>query len=664
MCDYSATYLNLKNNAHVSYSCPHPAKKQSSPTAKRLCVFHDTREDKDAERFHRDFLKLYQSTNHVFCGFVFPKSFEFSRVKREAGTLAFTDAIFSDAIFHCPVDLSGVTFGGESGVSFIEASFLGDNTVSFAGARFEGAGGANFRMAKFSGSATTVFSRAVFSGGSVDFTWAKFAADGGVDFKLTEFSGEGAVDFHFAEFTGKVANFAGASFGKDGGTNFSLIQFSGGDGANFSSTRFSGKGQANFSTTNFSGRGGANFNKAEFTCSGGANFSLAQLTGKSKANFVNAKFAGDGPVNFSRARFSGGSGADFSDAEFHCPAGVSFSGSSFSGGGRILFSGRTFCHGTPVDFQDISFEYPDRVTFSVVDLSRARFLFTDVTRINFIRISWCGRRYNSSLFSGRVKVYDELFQERGRMLRYVQRLARVLGIGKLMSGVTRFSRFLDRFGTLARSARLSLLNCVRVWSAPKEEKHWEVYRLYNQLMENYTRNYRYHEAGDFFAGQMEMRRRENFENPLVRVGLWLYRLVSLFGERPAYALGWLAIALIAAGLLNLRVGITQVPTELAPISVEKTVGLAPLPVEPAPDIIRYHTIRTDHLRQPAFIADYIRSLSATVGIFTPQRYRTQYLIDNHRWGTIVVFTEAFLLTLLFFLFAAALWRKLGRHRRT
>ncbi len=662
MCDYSSTYLNLKDNSHVTYSCPHPAKRQSGPAAKRLCIFHDTREDKDAERFHREFIKLYQSGHHLFCGFVFPKQFDFSRLKHAAGSLAFTDAVFSDTVFHCPVDLSGATFGGESGASFIESSFLGDNTVTFGGARFEGAGGANFRMAKFSGNNTTNFSRAVFSGGSVDFTWAKFAADGGVDFKLAEFSGDGAADFHFAEFTGKVANFTGANFGKDGGANFSLIQFSGGDGANFSSTRFSGKGQANFSTTNFSGRGGANFNKAEFTCNGGANFSLAQLTGKSKANFVNAKFIGDGPVNFSRARFSGGSGADFSDAQFHCPAGVSFSGSTFSGGGRILFSGRTFYHGTPVDFQDISFEYPDRVTFAVVDLSCARFLFTDVTRVNFIRISWCGRRYNSSLFSGRVKVYDELFQERGRIFRYSQRLFRFLGIGGLLLTAARWTRFIDRLGAPGRTARLPLLKRVRIWAAPKEENHWEVYRLYNQLMENYTRNYRYHEAGDFFAGQMEMRRRENFETPLVRIGLWLYRLVSLFGERPAYALGWLILVVALSGLINLRVGIIQIPPELTPVSVEETVALAPLPVSSASNVIRYDAIRPGDMRQPAFLTDYVRALSATIGIFTPERNRTQYLIDNPRWGTIVVFVEAFLLSLLFLLFAAALWRKLGRRR--
>jgi hypothetical protein len=662
MCEYTSTYLNLKDNSHVSYSCPHPAKKQPGPTAKRLCIFHDPREDKDAERFYREFAKLYQSGQHLFCGFVFPKAFDFPRLKREAGPLTFTDTVFSDSVFHCPVDLSGAIFGGESGANFIEASFSSDNTVSFSGARFEGAGGANFRMAKFSGNNTTNFSRAVFPGGAVDFTWAKFASDGGVDFKLAEFSGDKTADFHFAEFTGKVANFAGASFGKDGGANFSLIQFSGGDGANFSSTRFFGKGQANFSTTNFSGRGGANFNKAEFTCSGGANFSLAQLTGKSKANFVNAKFVGDGPVNFSRARFSGGSGADFSDAEFHCPAGVSFSGSTFSGGGRILFSGRTFYHGTPVDFQDISFEYPDRVTFSVVDLSHARFLLTDVTRINFIRISWCGRRYNSSLFSGRVKVYDELFQERGRMLRYTQRLARALrSTGLLLTAAQRL-RFLDRLGAPGRSARLSFLGCARVWAASKEENHWGVYRLYNQLMENYTNNYRYHEAGDFYAGQMEMRRRENFENPLVRIGLWLYRLVSLFGERPAYAFAWLAVALLAAGFLNLRAGIIQVPPELATVSVEETAAFTPLPVDSASDVIRYEAIRPVDLRQPTFFKDYIRALSATIGIFTPERYRTRYVIENPRWGTILVFAEAFLLSLLFVLFAAALWRKLGKRR--
>ena len=486
------------------------------------------------------------------------RSFDFTRFRKDAPSLSFIDAVFSDAVFNCAVDFSGAVFDGERGANFIEASFLSEEMTSFGGARFKGAGGVNFRMAKFGGPGVTNFSRAAFSGGAADFTWAKFMAERGVDFKLTDFSGEGAVDFHFAEFTGKIANFTGGRFGKDGGANFSLIQFAGGDGANFSSTKFTGKGQASFSATNFSGRGGANFNKAEFSCEEGANFSLAQLTGKSKANFVDATFSGDGPVNFSRARFSGGSGADFRGAEFSCP-GVSFAGATFTGEGRILFGGRTFSPGTIVDFQDVSFQSPDRVTFDSVDLGRTRFLFTDVTKIDFTKVSWGGRRYNSSLFSGRVKVFDELFQERGRILRLFQRLARRLEIGELflalVERLTPKTRTKEGpFGSYIKRTHRSLLVHAKLCAARKEENHWWVYRLYNQLMVNYTSAFRSHEAGDFFAGQMEMRRRESFENPLTRIGLWFFRIFSLFGERPAYALVWLILACPAFGTRQSEIG--------------------------------------------------------------------------------------------------------------
>jgi hypothetical protein len=664
MCDYTSTYLNLKDNSYVSYSCPHAADGQPAQSDEKLCIFHDPREDKDAERFYLEFADLYRSGRHVFCGFVFPDGFDFTRLKREAGPLTFTDAVFSDAVFHCPVDLAGTVFTGESGVNFIEASFTSDTSVSLSGARFEGMGGANFRMVRFSGGGTANLSRSVFSGGAVDFTWAKFLAEGGVDFKLSEFTGNGAVDFHFAEFTGKVANFTGCCFGKEGGANFSLIQFAGGDGANFSSTKFTGGGQANFSTTNFSGRGGANFNKTQFLCGGGANFSLAQLTGKSKANFVDARFVCDGQVNFSRARFSGGSGADFSNAEFHCPAGVSFSGSTFSGEGRILFSGRTFHHGTPVDFQDVSFEFPDRITFSEVDLSHARFLSTDVTRVNFTRNSWCGRRYNSSLFSGRVKVYDELFQERGRMLRHIQRFSRTMGVGTRLLAAVQKARFLDRLGAPGRTARLSLLSRARIWAAPKEENHWGVYRLYNQLMANYTHNYRYHEAGDFFAGQMEMRRRENFENPLVRMGLWLYRLFSLFGERPAYALGWLIVVVALSGLINLRIGITGANTDLRPMAVEETTTLSPAP-EPIPEpgeMIRYGSISAGDFASPTFREDYLRAVSVPLGLFIPGGRKGVSTIADSVYAPFVTLAELASFLLFSVLAVAGMWRKFGKKR--
>jgi len=75
-------------------------------------------------------------------------------------------------------------------------------------------------------------------------------------------------------------------------------------------------------------------------------------------------------------------------------------------------------------------------------------------------------------------------------------------------------------------------------------------------MKNYIENNRYHEAGDFFAGMMEMRRRMPNEKGRIRLLLWFYRLFSLYGERPTYAFGWLVLLCLVFGLFYLACGIT------------------------------------------------------------------------------------------------------------
>jgi hypothetical protein len=161
---------------------------------------------------------------------------------------------------------------------------------------------------------------------------------------------------------------------------------------------------------------------------------------------------------------------------------------------------------------------------------------------------------------------------------------------------------------------------------------------------------------------MEMRRRENFENPLVRIGLWLYRLVSLFGERPAYALGWLILAVALSGVVNLRIGITQTPVEPVPIAVEETAVSSPAP-EPIVDrsgIVRYGSISLSDFANPAFRNDYLRALSVTLGSVLPDRENEDPVIADPLRGRLVVLGENLLCALFFFLFAIGVWRKFGR----
>jgi hypothetical protein len=69
--------------------------------------------------------------------------------------------------------------------------------------------------------------------------------------------------------------------------------------------------------------------------------------------------------------------------------------------------------------------------------------------------------------------------------------------------------------------------------------HDEIYRtkmLYTQLRLKYEDLGRYHEAGDFFIGEMEMRRKgKNFEKRIIRGLLYIYGIISKYGERPLRA---------------------------------------------------------------------------------------------------------------------------------
>lgn len=75
----------------------------------------------------------------------------------------------------------------------------------------------------------------------------------------------------------------------------------------------------------------------------------------------------------------------------------------------------------------------------------------------------------------------------------------------------------------------------------REPYHYSVQQLYNQLRLNYERSGRYHEAGDFFVGAMEMRRKGTREKWIIRKALTFYKCISLYGERPVRALLWLFV---------------------------------------------------------------------------------------------------------------------------
>jgi hypothetical protein len=158
------------------------------------------------------------------------------------------DADLGEASFSGPADFSGASFSGDA--DFGEASFSG--RANFGGASFSGR--ANFGGASFSGDAG-FFYGATF-GGDANFGGASFGGDAGFD----EASFGGDAGFYGASFT-RRADFGEASFGGD--ANFRGATISG--DAHFNGATFSGDAQFNGAT--FSGY--ADFIGASFGANAG-----------------------------------------------------------------------------------------------------------------------------------------------------------------------------------------------------------------------------------------------------------------------------------------------------------------------------------------------------------------------------------------------------------
>jgi len=288
MCDYKTRYLDYKERVLKEYRCPHRPVKELEEDGKKLCIFHGKKEDKDVEKFYKGFRKLYKEENHNFAGFVFPKGFDFGKLKEETGPLKFVDSVFTRAHFLCDVYLLKAQFSGE----------------------------------------------------------------GGTDFRGAQFSGEG----------------------------------------------------------------------------------------------------------------------------------------------EVLFYGKTFHNKNEADFSRITIGDKAKITFDGVDLNRARFLITDLRRINFIEVDWTAKKPDSSSYMGRLKVYDETFQERGVVTRNVYRLWYLFKLWLfILKWEAEEKEEGSRWRIVQRKIAVKIIDRWKI-NEPEEKKrnHYEVYRLYNQLMKNYTDTNRYH----------------------------------------------------------------------------------------------------------------------------------------------------------------------------
>jgi len=385
-------------------------------------------------------------------------------------------------------------------VSFEDSEF--GKKASFDRATF--GKGARFVKARFGG--RTSFFQTTF-GDNANFWEATFGD--GLKFRKVTF-GDGAhflgaefgneSDFTRAEF-GKEASFIGAKFGD----RLKLWKAKFDKEASFNNATF-GDG-ASFYRTTFCD--GANFDEAEF----GARSSFYRTIFGDDANFMGSTFG-------KRAYFSGatfgveasfyyatfGDGARFKEIKF----GDSLNFSS------ARFTGETVFEDFPiVDFTGVTFDTPGSVRMHRVDLRSFLLRNTNVQEVDFLGCTWreVGKRKHA--------VFDEIHYS----------------------------------GTGGQEGKSAILETVTL---P------EIEQLYRRLQLNFENSKRYGEAGDFYIGVMEMRRRQLAagssliwwrrarQNVLSMIAL--YRLVSEYGERYTRCLWWMLAVFLLFPALYLLTG--------------------------------------------------------------------------------------------------------------
>lgn len=351
-------------------------------------------------------------------------------------------------------------------------------------------------------STKAIFHKATFAK-SADFTDAEFVEN--VDFVETTFCKK--AYFNGATFY-KKAVFLKAMFTEEvdfRGARFtkeaSFLWMTFPQFVSFTGARFSAS--TTFAGTEFSQE--AHFDKATFA----KRVDFAKTRFSQEADFGEATFAQE--ANFAGAWFS--SGADFRKTRF-AGTKVSFHSSRFHG--TTLFTSRQdenqavpiFRGVQEVDFTGVVIDPPNAVTFTEADLTRCRLLDTDLHKIQMIGVEWPQiRRW----LWRRPCVYDE----------------------KLLQ---------------------------------KEAHPWSrVERLYRQLKQNLEDQRDYERAGHFHYGEKEIRRRDPDTSWKLWVLLWLYRLVSGYGERLIPPILSASVLLIGSTCLYLVLGLQPAKNNLAPV---------------------------------------------------------------------------------------------------
>jgi hypothetical protein len=474
------------------------------------CIFH--LQNKTAEEVEEFYAELAQHKKKSeedpsvkemnFQGFFFPQ------YKFQHGHFGKT-AIFNGAIFSGSASFDDVTFSGFA--SFDDVTFSED--ADFMGAKFNSL--ASFTNAIFSENAW--FGQAKF-GSDVAFFGAKFGAlawfgDAAFSryafFQHAVFGGE--TSFNGATF-GHTAWFADAAFGRK--TSFNGVRFS--DYAFFLGAAFSG--QASFSDAAFGNM--VAFNGAAFS---------------GQVSFEDVKFGPD--TSFADAKF--GSDVSFADAKFK----------------NVFFRKTKLCGNANLEAEFYGLAVFERVIFQ-----RDTIESSDLAPATRGNIDLPVTSFDGAYVSERAEIRFIQHREYNADLD-VERNFGVDRVSFLNVNLERFNFQQVEWGTF--HGRRAVVEEVLMGRPPFEDVTPEqVRQLCGRLRANQEKAFRYAEAGDFFIGEMDMRRRwlqdKGWRALPERLLLWLFSGLSRYGESISRPI--LAGLIIVFGLAALRLVLRE-PSE-------------------------------------------------------------------------------------------------------
>ncbi|ODS41291.1 hypothetical protein BEH94_08600 [Candidatus Altiarchaeales archaeon WOR_SM1_SCG] len=328
-----------------------------------------------------------------------------------------------------------------------------------------------------------------------DLSFVDAVFNGGVDFTTAGFNGK--VDFQGAIFrVGAIfrwvtfsceARFLDATFECD--AHFEMAKFK--DKSNFRMAKFNGG--AIFAETSFRG---TDFEMTNFA----KDAEFKKVVFEDDAKFRYTTFNGD--TNFNETKF-------YRSVEF---VGHSMKITVSMYGSRIdnWDENQVFLKNSHVNFSDSNFEHPEKVQFVNVDLSKASFLHCkDIDKIGrFEKIKWAQK----GKFSKRKAIYDEIKTDKP----YVY-----------------------------------IADKPYEYDVIANKPYEFIAEIYRKLRLNYEHNLRFSEAGDFYIGEMEMRRKNvklfgreiknrilNLISRNISLIAW-YRNFSYYGENYFLPVVWM-----------------------------------------------------------------------------------------------------------------------------